>query len=151
MAFPSALTTDPSQIGSGERFTAKSDIILTATTFENGLAVGRFAKVDSGSLDNMDGSATPVIAGVVLRNVARDVESDSAIDASLFDSVSYGRVGMFTVDAKAAETPSIFDAVYVSNQGDADDGLATVTNTDLAARAEYIETIAPNVWLVRLY
>lgn len=151
MSFSSGYLADPSLTGSGERYTPKSDVILSAVTFEDQLKVGRFAKVDAGSIDNMDGSATPVIAGIVIRSTATPIEDGGVIDSNLYDQIAYGRSGLFTVDAKAGETPSEFDAVYVSNAGNADDGKATVTNTDLASRAEYIQTITTDVWLVRLY
>lgn len=151
MAFSTGYLADPRGIGSGERFDPKSDIVLAAKTFEDNIVVGRFAKIDSGSLDNMDGSASPVIGGIVLRKASRPVEYGSTVDADMYDQVDYGRAGLFTVDAKDGETPSLFDPVYASNAGDADDGKATVTNTDEAARGEYIETVSTGVWLVRLY
>ena len=146
MAFTSARTDDLQKVGGGEQY--KNVVALTSDTFEDGLKVGRFAKLDTGSIDNMDGSATPVIAGVVLRNVANAVEDGATIDADLYSQIEYARQGFVTVDAKAGETPSLFDRVYVSNAGDANDGLATVTNTDVAVNAEYIMTIQTNVWLI---
>jgi len=148
MAFATTNLDDPQKVGGGER--GDNVIALTATTFENGLKVGRFAKLDTGSIDNMDGSATPVIAGVVLRNVANAVEDGATIDSALYSQIEYARQGLITVDAKAGETPTLFDRVYVSNAGDANDGLATVTNTDVAVNAEYIMTIQTNVWLIYL-
>lgn len=149
MSFATGYLADPQNVGGGERF-GLNDIILTAVDFEDNLKVGRFAKLDTGSIDNMDGSASPVIAGVVLRNVANPVEDGAVIDADLYSQVEYMRQGLVAVDVKAGETPSLFDRVYVSNAGDANDGLATATNTDVAVNAEFIHEIQSGVWLIYL-
>jgi len=147
MAFSIGHLNDPQNVGSGER-KGTSDLVLTSRDFEDNLVVGRFAKLDTGSIDNMDGSATPVVAGIVLRKVSTPVEDGAAIDADLYDQVEYLREGLCTVDVKAAETPAQFGRVYVSNLGDADDGLATATNTDIAVNGEFIEEVQDGVWLV---
>jgi len=148
MAFFTGFLNDPQRVGGGERFD-QTILILTATTFQDGLLVGRFAKLDSGSIDNMDGSATPTIAGVVLRNVANAIEDDDTIDRQLYEQVEYSRRGLVTVNAKAGEAvPAMFGAVYASNAGDADDGLATSTDTDIATNAEFIREVQSGVWLV---
>ena len=149
MSFATGYLSDPQNVGGGERF-GLNDIILTAVDFEDNLKVGRFAKLDTGSIDNMDGSASPVIAGVVLRNVANPVEDGAVIDADLYSQVEYMRQGLVAVDVKSGETPSLFDRVYVSNAGDANDGLATATNTDVAVNAEFIHEIQSGVWLIYL-
>lgn len=147
MSFGTGVLNDQQAVGAGERLGAYA-VALEALTFENGLKVGRFAKLDTGSLDNMDGSATPVIAGVVLRNVANVVEDGATIDSALYSQATYIRQGLVTVDVKAGETPALFDRVYVSNAGDANDGLATATNTDAAVNAEFIMEIQSGVWLI---
>jgi len=147
MAFTTGYLDDPQNVGAGERL-GTVHAIFSATTFENGLKVGRFAKLDTGSLDNFDGSATPVIAGVVLRNVANPVEDAATIDSALYSQVEYMRQGLVTVDVKSGETPAKFGRVYISNAGDANDGLATATNTDVDANAEFIEEVQSGVWLI---
>lgn len=149
MAFPIAYSDDPTKVAGGERYGANI-IALTATSFEDQLKVGRFAKLDTGRIDNMDGSATPVIAGIVLRNVANVVEDGGVIDSAIYSQIEYGRQGIYTVDVKAGETPALFGRVYVSNAGDANDGLATATNTDIAVNAEFIMEIQTNVWMIYL-
>lgn len=147
MAFATGVLQDPNNVGSGERY-SDSYLVLSATTFEDNLKVGRFAKLDAGSIDNFDGSATPVVAGIVLRNVANPVEDDGVIDADLYGQIEYIRQGLVTVQVKAGETPAQFGRVYISNAGDANDGLATATNTDVDANAEFVEEVDTNVWLV---
>lgn len=147
MSFPQGQLDDPQNIGAGERH-GQLQVVLTALDFEDGLKVGRFAKLDAGSLDNFDGSVSPVPAGVVLRNVANPVEDGSTIDAAIYSQVEYMRQGLVTVDVKTGETPDLFGRVFVSNAGDANDGLATATNTDVAVNAEFIMEAQPGVWLI---
>lgn len=147
MSFATGYIGDPQKVGAGERY-GSNQVILTALTFEDNLKVGRFAKLDTGSLDNFDGSATPVPAGVVLRNVANPVEDGATIDADLYEQVEYIRQGLVTVDVKSGETPALFGRVYISNAGDANDGLATATNTDVAVNAEFISEVQSGVWLI---
>lgn len=150
MSFPNSPTNDLQALGGGERF-ASTIAILTADDFEDGLRVGRFAQIAAGRLDNMDGTATPNIAGVVLRNVSTPVEDGTTLDADLYHQADYARGGFVTVDVKDGETPpAMFGAVYVSNAGDADDGLATSTDTDLTVNAEFIREVQVGVWLVYL-
>jgi hypothetical protein len=149
MAFATGQLNDPQKVGAGERL-GTGGLVLDATVFEDGLKVGRFAKLDTGSLDNMDGSATPTLAGVVLRNVANAVEDGATIDSALFSQVVFIREGVVTVDVKSGETPARFGRVYVSNAGDASDGLATATNTDVAVNAEFLYEVQSGVWAIYL-
>jgi hypothetical protein len=148
MAFNTGYLGDPQRTGGGERY-GDNVVVLAATTFEDGLKVGRFAKLDAGSIDNLDGSATPVVAGVVLRNVAAPVEAGASIDATLTDHVNYVRAGLVTVEVKEGEEPEQFAPVFASNEGDADDGLA-LADGDVETGAEFIREEKPGVWLVRL-
>lgn len=147
MSFGTGQLDDPQKVGAGERH-GQAQIIFTALDFEDNLRIGRFAKLDAGSLDNMDGSATPVIAGVVLRNVAAPVEDGGVVDADLYSQVEYMRGGLVTVDVKTGETPTIFGKVYASNAGDANDGLATANAADVPTNAEFIMEVQDGVWLI---
>jgi hypothetical protein len=151
MSFTTSVQTDPSQVGSGEVF-GKSFDILTATTFENGLVQGRFAKLDAGSIDNVDLSATPVIAGVVKRSSVNKLESGAVIDSALYDQVEYVRNGYVTVDVVAADTPAQFGPVYVENLTTADLGKATTATTagNVLMDAVFIEEVSTDVWLIRI-
>lgn len=151
MPFTSVRTDDIQEVGAGERV-GDSHIILTATTFEDNLLIGRFAKLDAGSIDNIDASATPVIAGVVLRNTARPVEDDNQVDSDLYTNVEYARWGLVTVKAVEGENPTRFDAVFVHNLADADAGKATLVDSadTEAVNAEFIEEVDTDVWLIQL-
>ena len=148
MAFGTPRSDDIQQLGSGER-QGDNNTILSSTVFENGLMVGRFAKLDAGSIDNIDGSATPVPAGVVLRNVASPVEDGDAIDSALYGQVEYLRQGLVTIDVVTGQTPAQFGAVSISNAGDADDGKALATG-GVAVNAEFIHEVQPDVWLINI-
>ena len=147
MAFTEVFSNDIENVGAGERF-GTANVELNSTVFEDGLIVGRFAKLDTGSIDLMDGSATPDIAGVVMRLVSRGVEGGDVIDHTIYDQIDYMRFGLCTVAVKAAETPALGGRVYVSNAGDANDGLATATNTDVPVNAEFIKEVKSGVWLI---
>jgi len=149
MAFSSAFSDDIVKVAGGERF-GNNNIILSNTVFEDELKIGRFAKLDTAQIDNMDGSATPSIVGVVLRDESRALEDGAVVDKTLYSSMQYIRSGLVSVDVKASETPAFLGRVYVSNDGDANDGLATATNTDVAVNAEFIREIKTNVWLIYL-
>lgn len=151
MAFTTGHLNDPQAVGAGE-IVGTAHVILTATTFEDELQVGRFAKLDTGSLDNIDASATPTLAGVVLRNAASAVEDGDTIDSALYSEVQYMRQGLVTVDVVTGVTPVKFGPVYVENQTPADYGKATdVSLGNVAANAEFIHEVQTDVWVVRLY
>jgi len=145
MSFATGAISDALPTKAGEVY-GTSYIALYATTFENGLKIGRFAKLDADSIDNLDTSATPVLAGVVI-NSASNIVEDGATYTTLNNSgINYLRSGLIAVDVKSGETPAKFGAVYASNTT----GEATATNTDLATNAEFIESLGTNLWLIRL-
>lgn len=126
----------------------------TYTTFEDGLKIGRFAKLDAGSLDNLDNSATPVIAGVVMRDTNNAIQSGETYttqgDGAFFevDAISWGLV---TVEVVDGDTPAKFGAVYACNDSatPADYGKATTTSTNNVEVSGYFNReIKTNVWEV---
>lgn len=148
MAFTTGTSNDPGKTGAGERRGEGLD--LTIASFENGLKVGRFCKLDTGRIDNLDGSSLPVVAGVVLRNIAGDVESAGTVSSALFTSVTIRRAGLVTVRVKTGDSPTRFTRVYVSNLGDANDGLATTSTAGVPISGEFEEDLGNNVWLIHL-
>ena len=97
MSFQTTITNDIPNIGSGEIFKDSAAIVLSASDFEDGLKVGLFAKFDANSIDNLDGSVTPVIAGVVIRDVASAIEEDGTLTSEFHSQVTYTRKGLITV------------------------------------------------------
>ena len=149
MSFATAYLSDPNRVQGGESFN-EAGVDLSFETFEDGLRVGRFAKMDTGSVDNMDASVTPDLVGSVARNDANAVEDGSTIDSALYSQVSVRREGLMTVDVKSGETaPAIGTQIGAYNVADADVGLALASG-GIATTAEFIQEITTNVWLVRL-
>lgn len=150
MAFGSTIETDLAKTGAGELQTGSSYKIESSSLFESRLKIGRFAKMDSGSLDNMDGSANPIIAGVVLRNPSNTYKDGSVITTDEHEVAEFVLGGVVNVIAKAGESPYWGAPVFASNAGDSNDGMATVTSTDIPANARYLETIDTNLWRVEV-
>jgi hypothetical protein len=119
------------------------------TTFEDGLKVGRFAKYDAGSLDNLDSSATPVLAGIVKRNLTGDLNKvvyDTEDDIA--ELINFGYV---TVDVVTGRTPTKYEQVYTINASGAEAGKATDDNTKLEVPgAIFWKEIKTDVWEVRI-
>ena len=82
------------------------------------LNTGKFAIIKSGNLANMDKTATPVVAGLVLQSPVNAIESGETYvktgDGAVYqvDVVSWG---LATVAVKAGDTPAKFGAVYAVN------------------------------------
>lgn len=149
MSFATGFLSDPNRVQGGESFN-EAGVDLAFATFEDGLLIGRFAKLDTGSVDNLDASATPNIAGIVARNDANAVEANGTINAALHSQISVRREGLMSVDVKSGETPPVLGArVQARNVADADAGLA-VASGGVDTTAEFVEVITTNVWLVRV-
>ena len=122
MSFPSTRTNDLTNVGSGENWDG-AGIVLSAPTFEDGLISGRFAKLDTGSVDNLDGSATPLIVGVPKRKVNKAIDSGVYVSTPVngladknADIVNFGRVTVQLSDlAITADTVAEGLPVYVVN------------------------------------
>jgi len=155
MAFSQPYEDFPTGTGAGEVSKYKSFDALPMATFESGLVAGRFCKLDTGSFDNVDGSATPTIAGVVMRVPENPIEDDDTYTDGLgrANTLSVVRNGYVTVTVKTGDTPAMFGTVYVDNTGAADYGKATTTaggNVDVGA--EFIEAVegSTDVWWIRI-
>jgi hypothetical protein len=156
MAFNQAVLQEVADLPAGEVITASPYNVSAFETFENGLIEGRFVKFDTESIDQLDASATPVIAGIAKRKVTGEIgtgvysTTGDAID-SVAEVINFG---FATVTVTAAATPARYDAVNVVNAATAEAGKAT----DAAVAAGIIsagdvvfwELKSTNVWLVRI-
>lgn len=150
MAFAAGIQDGITRAGAGERYGANLTI-LGIDNFESGLKIGRFAKVDTGRVDNMDGSSTPVIAGLVLRKIGTALEDGETLTTTYNSEIDLLRTGLGTVGVKAGETPAFNGVVYASNAGDANDGLAVTTSTNaVATNARFVMEIKSGVWLIEM-
>lgn len=118
------------------------------------LNTGKFAIIKTGNLANMDKTATPVVAGLVLQSVVNAIESGETYvktgDGAVYqvDVVSWG---LGTVAVKSGDAPAKFGAIYAVNSGavDADLGKATTTSTDnVLVKGYFNREIKTGVWEV---
>lgn len=149
MSLISGVSTGIVGVGGGE-INPNSQVVVCTKTFENGLKAGRFCKLDTGSADNFDGSATPTPYGVVLRKITNALDNAGTYSTDTTEQVEILRSGMVTVDVKTGETPAILGRVYISNAGDANDGLATATASDVAVNAEFVREVKTGVWEISM-
>jgi major membrane immunogen (membrane-anchored lipoprotein) len=148
MAFNKAVQLETVGLGSGEAIASKPYNTEMFTTFEDGVIQGRFVKYDTGSIDMLDASATPKIAGVVRRKIGGELEVGTYTTAS--DTVvEVHNFGMVTVDVVSGNTPAKYGIVYAVNASGADAGKATTTATDnVNTGCVFWEQMSTNVWLV---
>lgn len=153
MAFNNAVLKESVGLGSGELLPNTNGLTLAFDNFEDGLIQGRFAKYDSGSLDNLDGSATPQIAGIARRLISGEIGvSTYRTTGDIINSVSEViTTGMATVDVVTGDTPAKYGTAYAVNASGsgADFGKATTTSTDnVDSGWVFWKETSPNVWLV---
>ena len=156
MSFNNTVLQDNPDLPAGEVITASPYNVSAYEIFQDGLVEGRFCKFDTGSADNMDGSATPVVAGIAKRKVTGEIGSGvysttgQAID-SVAEVINFG---FATVTVTDAATPAKYDAVQYINDGTADAGKATdaavAAGIVSAGDVVFWEQKAANVWLVRI-
>jgi len=156
MAFKSTVLQDNPDLGAGEFIAASPYNVSAFELFEDGLVEGRFVKYDTGSIDNMDGSATPVVAGIARRKITGEIgtgvysTSGMAID-QVAEVINFG---FATVAVTDAADPAKYDAVQFVNATGADAGKATdadvATGIVSAGDVVFWEPKAAGVWLVRI-
>lgn len=154
-AFTSHDFKEISEVDAGELNPNLSYKIDTYTANYNApLNTGKFAIIKSGNLANMDKTATPVVAGLVLQSVVNAIESGETYvktgDGAVYqvDVVSWG---LATVAVKSGDTPAKFGAIYAVNSGsvDADLGKATTTATDnVSVKGYFNREIKTGIWEV---
>lgn len=154
MAFANTVLEQIPDLVAGEFIAASPYNCSAFEVFEEGLIPGRFAKFDTGSIDNLDNSATPVIAGVVRRKIASALENDTYTKLGIApDQVAEViNFGFATVEVPAGVTPAKFGQVYAVNAAGSgvDFGKATTVSTNNVAvpGCVFWEAKAANVWLV---
>jgi hypothetical protein len=156
MSFNNTVLQDNLDLPAGEFISASPYNVSAFEVFEDGLVEGRFCKFDAGSIDNMDASATPVVAGIVRRKVTGEIgtgiysTSGQAID-QVAEVINFG---FATVTVTDAATPAKYDAVNFVNAATADAGKATdaavAAGIVSAGDVVFWEQKAANVWLVRI-
>ena len=156
MAFKNTVLQDNPDLGAGEFIAASPYNVSAFELFEDGLVEGRFVKYDTGSIDNMDGSGTPVVAGIARRKITGEIgtgiysTSGQAID-QVAEVINFG---FATVAVTDDADPAKYDAVQFVNATGADAGKATdatvASGIVSAGDVVFWEPKAAGVWLVRI-
>lgn len=152
MAFNEAVVTTPPDLMPGEFIAASPYNCSAFDVWEEGLVPGRFVKYDTGSIDLLDTSATPVIAGVVRRKISSALENLTYTKLGIApDQVAeIVNFGFVSVEVLAGDTPARFQQVYAVNTAGATLGQATETATNNVAvpGCVFWEAKRPGTWLV---
>ena len=150
MAFTSGIKPEIQSVGAGESWDA-DHLILPFEKFVDTIKAGLFSRDDAGTLSKVDGTATPVLAGVTLRRVSSAVEHAGEYKTAFDDLVNVQRKGLVTVTAVTGQNPAKFASIYAENSTSADYGKATLTSAgNVDANAEFIRKITDTVWLINL-
>lgn len=154
MAFNNTVLTEVPDLMPGEVIAASPHNVSAFDVFEEGLVPGHFVKYDAGSIDLLDASATPLIAGVARRKIASALENANYTKLGVApDSVAeicdFGHV---TVQIPTGITPAKYGQVYAVNIAGADIGKATTVSTNNAAvpGCVFWEKKGTNSWLIRI-
>lgn len=156
MSFDNAVLEEAPDLDAGEVIKSSPHSVQAFEVFEDGLIEGRFAKYDSGSLDNLDASATPKVAAIVKRKVTGEIGGGVySTTGQSIDSVAEGiTYGYATVTVQDAADPTKYDPVYAINLDSDERGKATedsgATGALAVANVDFWEQKAANVWLVRI-
>lgn len=153
-----AVESDAEGLEIGEVITGHVNNSDAFVTFEDGLIIGRFAKYDTGSLDNLDASVTPTIAGVVKRNLTgslkRSTYNNVGDEINTDDVAELCNFGYVTVEIKDGITPVKYEAVYAENKTVGDYGEATnildTSNILVPGATFHRATNRANVWIIKL-
>jgi len=153
MSFDNTILENVAGLPAGSVIKAMPSMTLAFELFEDGLVEGRFCKFAAGQVDNLDSSATPVLAGVVTRKITGEIGSGVySTTGNNIDSVAeVCNFGFVTVAVTDAATPAKYDQVYTVNAATADAGKGTDDSGELIVPgAIFWEEKEAGVWLVRI-
>jgi len=156
MSFKNTVLQDNPNLGAGEFIAASPYNVSAFELFEDGLVEGRFVKYDTGSIDNMDGSASPVVAGIARRKITGEIGTGiySTTGQEIDQVAEVINFGFATVAVTDAADPAKYDAVQFVNATSADAGKATdaavASGIVSAGDVVFWEPKAAGVWLVRI-
>ena len=157
MAFTNGVLNDVQQIFQGEVIQTSPYNVDSFDKFEDGLAIGKFAKLDTGSVDNLDGSATPLLIGVPVRKVNKALESNTydSTGTVVDKNANICNFGRITVEATSVAVPTVGAQVYVINgAANADNGRVTQnageTDALIVTGAIFKEEKQTGVWVVTI-
>lgn len=118
------------------------------TKQKNNSVVGNFVRFDKNELANFDGSANPVVVGVVKRKLTGSVDD---IDYKQGENVEVISFGYVVVNITSNIKIKRFDKVFINNVKGADIGTATnVATNNVAIDADFFKEVSAKTWVVRL-
>jgi len=156
MAFLTTVATAIPDLPAGEFLASKPYNCEAFEVWQEGLVPGTFVKFDTGSINILNNSATPVIAGVARRKISSALENANytklgVVPDQVAEVINFGYC---TVQVVAGQTPAKYGQVYAVNAAasGANFGKATTVSTNNVAvpGAIFWEQKAPNVWLIVL-
>jgi len=153
MAFNNTALQSNPDLPAGEVITASPYNVSAFELFEDGLVEGRFCKFDSGRIDNLDASGTPVIAGIVKRKITGEIGTGiySTSGMEIDQVAEVINFGFATVAVMGTANPSKYDQVYTVNAFSVDAGKATESSAaTIVNGAVFWEEKKAGVWLVRV-
>jgi hypothetical protein len=156
MSFANTVLQDNPDLGAGEFIAASPYNVSAFELFEDGLVEGRFVKFDTGSIDTMDGSASPVVAGIARRKITGEIGTGiySTTGQEIDQVAEVINFGFATVAVTDAATPAKYGSVQFVNGTGADAGKATdaavASGIVSAGDVVFWEPKAAGVWLVRI-
>lgn len=152
MAFDNTVLTAIPDLMPGEFIAASPYNCSAFDVWEEGLVPGRFCKYEAGSIDLLDASATPVIAGVVRRKISSAIENATYTKLGIApDQVAeVVNFGFVSVEIPTGVTPARFGQVYAVNAAGADIGKATTVSAGnvVVPGAVFWEGKRPGSWLI---
>ena len=153
MAFNNTALQSNPDLPAGEVITASPYNVSAFERFEDGLIEGRFCKFDEGSIDNLDATGSPVIAGIVKRKITGEIGTGiySTSGMEIDQVAEVINFGFATVTVTGTAEPSKYDQVYTVNADSVDAGKATDSSTETIVKgAVFWEEKKAGVWLVRV-
>lgn len=159
MAFKTTVAAEIVDLGAGEVIKSAPYDVQAYDKFEEGLKAGRFCRIASGELKNIDGTATPALVGIPRRKVTGEIAdtADYTKQGLGYDSVAEViEFGYATVEIATTAAPTKRAPVNIINKADdttGDNGRATeeavTTGIIASSGAIFWEPKAPGVWLIR--
>ncbi len=118
--------------------------------------IGLFAQlIRDDKVIPLNGKGNPIIAGVVISSIPTKEwrpEHLPEVPATISDALLIKRTGIVTVTTVPWVKIEEFDNIYVSNQGDKYDGMATNVNTEgnILLKEHFYKQCDTNVWKIKL-
>lgn len=148
MSFPNGLLNTNENTAAGEPLGPDAaNLFLSYDVYEDGIVPGTFVKLDTGSIDKLDGSVTPVVVGPVKRDVSNvTADGETFLNANI-NQVSIQAKGAIALKTKTGEAITPYTDVTASNTADADSGKGLASG-GVATNYQYLYQITTDLWAI---